>query len=289
MKLGVQLYTVREQFQSDPAGTLKKVGETGVRYAESYGYNGDAEGVLCGFSSAEIRAMADEAGIRIVSSHIWADDVREMLDDKARMDRIVEFNVKLGSESVILAAQFFTGKEDVDANCGMFNEIGKRCLDAGIRFMYHNHFWEFQEVDGNVILDLLLENTDPNLVSLQMDAYWVRRAMYDPVGLLERYGGRVKSLHQKDFPKEHESELNIWRRVDKNVLVSPTNFENAIMPEDFTEIGCGIMDIQGVIDAGNRNKIPYLMLEQDFSARDPLTSVKISMDAFRTMRGIELE
>ena len=87
---------------------------------------------------------------------------------------------------------------DLQVYCDYLNEVGKRCKAAGIQYGYHNHAYEFEKVEGQVMYDYLLEHTDPALVFFQMDVYWMVIGKASPVDYFERYPGRFKMLHIKD-------------------------------------------------------------------------------------------
>jgi sugar phosphate isomerase/epimerase len=151
-----------------------------------------------------------------------------------------------------------------------------------MRFYYHNHFQEFQRFGADYVYDLILENTDPNLVKLEIDTYWMYRGGQDPIAWMKKCADRVVLLHQKDFPADAPQPLHLFDGV-----VSPTeNIDSAVFRQRkdtrcFTEIGTGVLPIQDILDAaGALPALDYLILEQDHTAMDEIESVRTSREAF---------
>jgi sugar phosphate isomerase/epimerase len=137
-----------------------------------------------------------------------------------------------------------------------------------------------------------MENTDPALVGIELDTYWALRGGNDPAALLRQYGERVRLIHQKDYPEEFKDQINLLGEVNavnaKPVRLNMDYMMGVINPKTFTEIGTGIMNIQDIITVGNDVcKTDYIILEQDFSSRDELDSIRISMNSFRKFNGIQ--
>jgi sugar phosphate isomerase/epimerase len=164
----------------------------------------------------------------------------------------------------------------------MFNTVGELARERGMRFYYHNHFQEFQRFGDDYVYDLILGNTDPELVKLEIDTYWMYRGGQDPVEWMKKCAGRVILVHQKDFPADAPQPLNLYDGV-----VSPVeNIDMAVFEERkdtrcFTEIGTGVLPIQSIIDTASAlPNVEYLILEQDHTALDEIVSVRTSRHAF---------
>ncbi|MNL38747.1 Inosose dehydratase [compost metagenome] len=130
-----------------------------------------------------------------------------------------------------------------------------------MQFLYHNHDWEFQQFDGEYILDILLRKTDPELVKLELDTYWTKRGGEDPVTFLSKLQNRCPLLHIKDVEDGKEA--------------------------FFAEIGEGILDFKAIAQAAEQVGTQWLVVEQDESRRNPLESLEISYRNLRSMGLIE--
>ena len=199
---GIQLYTLRDMLPGDPKGTLKAVADMGYQQIE--GYEGD-QGMFWGMTAQEWKDYCDELGLTMVSCHV---NINENLAEKAR---------QLASIGVDYALCAYVGEQDGRAGwqaiVDKFNAAGKTCRDNGIGFAYHNHAYSFEEVDGIIPQDFLMENTD-DTVDYEMDIYWVVTGGADPIEYLERYPGKWKLCHVKDRKKgapleEHEASVNL--------------------------------------------------------------------------------
>lgn len=289
MKVGLQLYTVRDKFVKNPVDTLQKMAEIGYRYAETYNHNSDNEIQCFGYTSKELKQLSDNTGVKIISAHLGCyERATEMIRNMDHMKRTAEYYADAGCKYLVLAAEYFKSAENVYSSCEAYNEVGKICKDNGLTFLYHNHFWDFKKVDGKPIMDIIVERTSQELVGIQEDAYWVSRGMIDPIEVIHNYGSRVKCLHQKDFPASEKENMNIWKKLDENKFVSPSEVDQAVSHEEFTEIGTGILDIQGLIDAGNSVNTEYVFLEQDYTKLDIFESIRVSYENYRKMRGLEI-
>ncbi|GHV67630.1 sugar phosphate isomerase [Spirochaetia bacterium] len=282
MKVGIQLYSVKNHMKDDPIGTIRQVVKAGYRYLEVANHNAAVDhGVGFGVSAQEIKKVLDDTGAQVVSAHIFPygkDTIKPVLE---------YFNV-LGTKYIAVPMGFFKDKSDTLRQAEEFNEIGRLCSQAGITLVYHNHFHEFQIFEGKTVFDLIMENTDPALVKIELDTYWAVRGGQDAVKLLEKHGRRMRLIHQKDFPAEFKAGINLIDAVNKGgVEVSIDYFMSIVKPETFTEIGAGILPIQDIINAGNTScDTDYIILEQDFSTFDELESIKISMAGLRKFTGI---
>ncbi len=283
MKVGIQLYSVRNSMAQDPVGTIRKVAETGYRSFEVANGNTAADpGVGFGVPVKEMRALLGDLGANIFSAHLSP-------LDPAQMDPILEYHKEIGTKFFVQPIDFFADRDAVLREADRFNRVGERCREYGMEFLYHNHYHEFQTLGGEQVYETIMKNTDPELVKIELDTYWVMRGAHDPIETLKRYGKRVRLVHQKDYPKGMEAQIDLLSAVEAaHANVDMQYFIKTIDPATFTEIGTGMMDIQGIIDtAATACDCAYIVLEQDISQHDELESIRISMDSFKKFRGIE--
>jgi len=278
VRVGLQLYSVRNELARDPWGTLALLAEAGFTRLEAANHNAlNDPGVGFGVAAPELRAQLTGLGLSIVGCHI----------NPLQLDilpRALDYQAELGNTQFGCDIEFYPyGDRDyVMRRAELFNNVGELARERGMRFYYHNHFQEFQRFGDDYVYDLILENTDPDLVKLEIDTYWMYRGGQDPIAWMQKCADRVILLHQKDFPADAPQPLNLFEGV-----VSPTEnidlelFRNRKDTRCFTEIGMGVLPIQNILDtAAALPNLDYLILEQDHTALDEIESVRTSRHAF---------
>jgi sugar phosphate isomerase/epimerase len=254
--LGLQLYTVRADLAKDYEGTMKKLKDIDIRHVQ-------ANLTMAGKTSAEQRKLYDSMGFVWQSIHAGGDDLRVKLQatiDEAKGAGINNITCSFPLYPVDRAA-IMAGPaiDDWKRNADAFNKCGAACKAAGLSFAYHNHNLEFRKIGDVLPYDLLLQETDPSLVQMEMDIGWVVAAGADPVAYLTKYPDRYHSLHIKDL---------------KNVGIPNNNMKmiSAI-------IGKGIIDWKAVLAAAHKVKLERAFLEIE-EPYDPsaLEMVKQSFD-----------
>ncbi|MEX0893439.1 MAG: sugar phosphate isomerase/epimerase [Gemmatimonadota bacterium] len=193
-RIGLQLYTVRGELRRDFPGTLAEVARIGFREVEFAGYGGRPP--------AEVRALLAANRLTSPSTHVAYGQVtgnldRVLADARAVGHRWVTVPSLPANERATLA-----GWRGIAA---AFNRAGAQARAVGLRLAYHNHDVEFAPLEGTVPFDLLLAETDPELVDFQLDLYWVARAGHDPMTYLTRHPKRFVMVHVKDTtgPPDH--------------------------------------------------------------------------------------
>lgn len=278
LPVGLQLYSVRNALKADPWGTLEAVAKAGFRYLEAANHNARNDpGAGFGVGARDLREQLAALDLSIVGCHI----------NPLHLDILpaaLEYQAELGNTQFGCDIEFFpyNDRDYVLRRCETFNQVGELARQHGMRFYYHNHFQEFQKFGDEYIYDIILANTDPNLVFLELDTYWIYRGGQDPVAWMKRFADRIILLHQKDFPADAAQPLDLFDGV-----VSPTeNIDHDLFverkdPLTFTEIGTGILPIQDIIDATTAlPNLGYLILEQDHTTLPELDSIARSMEAF---------
>ena len=208
----LQLYSLRDDIKADYNATIDSVSKMGFTGIEAAGYN---DGMFYGMTPADFKQSIENAGMEVLSSHAGrplADPAADTDWDAtwAWWDTAIQAHKDAGMEYIV-TAWIPTPKTlvDLQAYCDYFNEIGEKANAAGMKFGYHNHAFEFEEVEGELMYDYMLENTDPSKVFFQMDVYWVIEGGHDPVDYFNRYPDRFELLHIKD-----ELELGRSGKVD---------------------------------------------------------------------------
>ncbi len=243
--LGVQLYTVREQAEHDLPGVLAALQRIGYKEVELYWDVYD-------HPAPELRRMIEDHDLRAPSGHFNYEGLTGKLD----------YAQALGLQYVIcpmLPKELWNTLDGFKQAADQFNQWGEQVHRRGMRFGFHNHNYEFRRFGNTTGFDSLLERTDPKLVALEMDCYWITQAGEDPLQMLKKHGSRIAMLHLKDrkpgFP------------------FSQTLDETA---EHFTEIGNGAIDWRAILLGAQKNQVQHLFVEQDSCDRPPLDSVRIS-------------
>lgn len=218
----LQLYSVRDDIKANYQATIDTVAKTGYTGVEAAGYN---EGLFYGMTPADFKKSIEDAGLEVLSSHTGhplAENTKDTNWDEVWKwwDTAIQAHKDAGMKYLVVA-WIPTPKTlaDLQAYCDYFNQIGEKCNAAGIRFGYHNHNFEFTEIEGEMMYDYMLKNTDPAKVFFQMDVYWVVRGGQSPVDYFNAYPGRFEILHIKDNKELGQSGMvgfdAIFRNIDK--------------------------------------------------------------------------
>lgn len=161
----------------------------------------------------------------------------------------VEYLHTMGGAYLVLSHHFETRQEVLEM-AQLFNLIGENCRKEGIQFLYHNHDWEFVRFDGEYALDILLAATDPHLVKMELDTYWVKRGGAEPVDYLHKLHNRCPLLHIKDMERGDE--------------------------QFFAEIGEGTLNFNALLREAAQAGTQWLVVEQDRCRRPVFESIEIS-------------
>ena len=213
--IGLQLYSLRNDFPKDVPGTLKRVKEMGFTNVELAGtYN---------LSPEQFRAELDKAGLKARSMHASFESLRD------KPDRVMADAKALGVEYVGCAwiphdGTNFT-EADIEKAATVFNAAGAKARAAGFRFFYHTHGYEFRPHGSGNLFDLLMSKTDANNVLVQMDVFWVQHPGYDPVQLFVKYGKRIKLMHLKDMKKGLKGDTTGTAPADSDVVLGTGQIE----------------------------------------------------------------
>ncbi len=199
-EIGLQLWSIRDDMKKDPVATIKAVGEMGYTFVEPAGYS---EGKLYGMEPIDFKALCEENGLVILSTHVGhrVPDATSWDETMAWWDQCIDAHVAAGAKYIVqpsMGPVAYSGLEGLKRYCDYFNAVGKKCKEKGIKFGYHNHANEFKEMEGVVIYDYMLDNTDPNLVFYQLDLYWIIEGEKDPLDYFNKYPGRFELWHVKD-------------------------------------------------------------------------------------------
>ena len=234
--VGIQLYSLRDQFKKDVPGTLDEVKAFGIKYVELAGtYN---------LAPEQFAKELEQRGIKAVSAHYGYDRFRDDAEGVAREAKA------LGLEYVGCPWIPHTGDFDEKtcrAAAAVFNHAGEALAKHGLKFFYHTHGYEFQPHGQGTLFDLLMAETNPKFVKFQMDVLWIYYPGQDPVKLLERYGKRWQLMHLKDMRKG----LPIGAGA------------GAFDVKNNVPIGAGQMDMPAILRAAKKAGVKWYFIEDE--------------------------
>ena len=244
---GLQIYSLTcnrndREFSDNVPGGLKKVAQLGYSTIELAGYN--AEGKIGAVSMAEFKKYADDAGLKIVSTHVnppMSEFNRRNFDQiKEFWKKATDHHAAIGCKYIIQPGQPTTRSTEEVAFVGeVFNEAGKIAKAAGLTFGYHNHSGEFSRVlpggrepypqggrppeNAKIIYDCMMEATDPSLVIFENDVYWTVNGRQDPVAYMKKYANRIRVLHIKDIAVLGESGWMNFKKIFETAYSNGVN------------------------------------------------------------------
>lgn len=260
--IGLQLYTIREEMVRDPLGSLKQVADLGFSYLELAGYS---DGRFYGFAPLEFKKIVDDLGIEIISSHTMV-EASVKTSEKAR--KVAEAHAALGVRYCIQPWVFEEDRATLKSYKKMaesWNITGSVMKEYQIQFGYHNHNFEFEPVDGkNPYYDILMEELDNDLVTMELDLFWAVKAGHNPVEMFKKYPGRFQLFHLKDmFTAE-----------------APFFTPNT---DDFAPVGAGIINFREIFAFKETAGFKYMFVEQD-ATKDgkPFDSIQTSISNLTT-------
>lgn len=278
--VGLQLYTLGDLMITDPKGTLQKLAAIGYKEVETAG---SQKGNWYGYKPKELAAMIKEAGMTWRSAHVGGAaftmaNVMKMAktaEDSARIQKIMEHykdapkamnlteNVQELADAaaeggigyLVCSSIPVSTLDEIKKAADVFSKAGEVCKKAGVQFAYHNHTSEFDEIEGVRAFDYILNNTDKDLVKMELDLAWATKAKQDPVALFKLHPGRYPLWHVKDLDK---------------ATMSPA------------EVGTGVVDFKRIFDNAKESGMKYFFVEQD-GAPQPLQNVTNSYNYLAKM------
>ncbi len=237
-QIALQLYTVRQATAADFVGTLHQLAAIGYQAVELAGYGNS--------TPSEIRTTLDQLGMQAISAHVQFGQLEQ------QPDQTLADLKTLGCQYAVIPSISEDQRHstaDIRQLANTLNRFGALCQQAGLRFGYHNHAFEFAPVDGSTMWDLLVEHTDPALVMLELDLFWAQFAGVNPATLIEKYGSRMPLLHIKDMVHDES-------RAD-------------------APVGTGKMAWAELLPLARANGTQWYIVEQDHP-REPLADVATS-------------
>ena len=229
-EMSIQLYSARdlignpEKYAANHEQVLKALADMGYTSVEAANFN---DGLFYGVTPEQFKADVEAAGLKVLSSHTGRHLSKEELTSGdltaafAWWDEALPAHKAAGMEYVVVPS---IGKpetlKELQVICDYFNGIGKRCADLGMKFGYHNHAYEMETIEDKIMIEYLIENTDPANVFYQIDVYWAVYGHYSPADLFNKYPGRFALLHIKDKKEIGQSGMVGFDAVFANAEVA---------------------------------------------------------------------
>lgn len=252
-QFGIQLYTLRDEMPKDPKGVLKSIADFGYKQIEGYEHN--KMGIFWDMGHLEFKKYLDELGLSFVSTHC---EITEDFETKAA--QAAEIGMKY------LICPWIGAQESMDdwkRIADQFNECGDICAKNGIRFAYHNHEYTFEELEGVIPQDYLLENVNPETTDFELDMYWVVVAGVDPIEYLKKYPNRFRLCHVKD-----------------RIKGTPTGEGGTS-----TTLGTGDIDYAKILKVAKEQGMEYYILEQErYDNTTPLDAAKTGAEYLKNLK-----
>lgn len=249
--LGVQLWNIREYLKKDVTGSLVKLAKLGYNQVEIFGY----DGTYWGKTPKEFSKICTDLGLTIISAHFETGRI-----DKAKgtlwygWEKAVADAAQMNIPYMICAWLFKEERTRLDLYKELIDKLntsGEACRQAKIQFGYHSHNFEFPPIDGVVPYDLILQQTDKDLVKMEADLFWITKAGVDPVAYFTKYPGRFPLWHVKDMERGSEQ---------------------------FAEVGQGVINFDRIFAARETAGLKHWFVEQDQTSREPFESLAMSRD-----------
>ncbi|MCL2650500.1 MAG: sugar phosphate isomerase/epimerase [Candidatus Azobacteroides sp.] len=224
-KIGLQMYSVRDSLKKDFKGTIAALSAMGFKDLEAANYK---DGKFYGLTPEDFKAELEAVGLNALSSHagipLAADVSKTDWNEIWKWwDTCIAAHKAAGIKYLVVPWLALPKTlADLKAYCDYYNQVGEKCNQAGISFGYHNHAQEFQKVEGEIMYDFMLKNTDPEKVFFEMDVYWTVMGQKSPVNYFKTYPGRFKALHIKDEKELGESGMVGFDAIYRNIETAGT-------------------------------------------------------------------
>ena len=251
---GVQLFMLRRQAENDLPGVLREIHDAGFAQVELYP-------IAYTRPAAELRKMVQDAGLGAVAGHF----------DYVGLEDKLDYGQQLGLKYFVcpmLPLDQWNSLEGFQKAAELFNRVGAGARSRGMEFVFHNHDYEFKPIGGSDGFTQLMQHTDPKLVKLELDMYWLTQAGQDPMAVLKGHADRVRLVHMKD-----------------RTANAPTSNDMDKHSEHFTELGRGTIDWPALLKQAQAQGVRYAFLDQDeTSGGTVIESMKVSRAYLRTLK-----
>lgn len=262
-QIGLQLYSLRDLLLVDPKLVIETVAKIGYKHVETYGVDINSNS----FWGIQIRELKKIWEGHNISSHSGHYELGKYLSknhsDKESLEKYIEIAHELGQKYIIAPTPPIFDLNNLTVSdyqyaADQLNKAGEMSKKAGITMGFHNHFWEFRPfANGTKGLDILIALTEPDLVSFELDIYWIEKAGLNPQSYFEKYPGRFHLWHVKDMDRNYSHTI-LGDEYDKQPLDSLLKHHVR-----YTEVGSGSIDYATVAQSASKSGLMYAFVEQD--------------------------
>lgn len=252
MRYGVQLYMLRRQASTDLAGALKAIRQAGFTEVELFP-------IAYSHPAAELKQMVADAGLASPAAHF----------DYAGLEEKIDYAHALGLKFMVcpmIPKSQWTSLAGFQQAAEVFNRVGEKSHAAGIEFCFHNHCYEFAPLEGSNGFTELMKHSDPKLVKLEFDMYWLAQAGQDPLAMMKQYANRLRLVHLKD-----------------RIAGSSTGYD-VFAPQHFTELGKGYLPWPAILELAKTQGIRHAFLDQDETKGPVAESLRENFDYLKTVK-----
>ncbi|MBR4073428.1 MAG: sugar phosphate isomerase/epimerase [Clostridia bacterium] len=261
--VALQLYSVRDAMEKDLKGTLAQV--------KAMGYDGAELAGLYGYSAVEMKAMLEEAGLKLMSAHV---PVTELLKDE-----VLDDYAATGLKFIVIPWMEVAADDDsFKADIAKIQSIGERCKARGMQLLYHNHDFEFQKKNGEYVLDIYYSSIPSEFLQTEIDTCWANVGGENPAQYVKKYSGKAPIVHLKDF--EGEKSDNMYALIGRD-----DKKENSGKAFGFKPVGYGVQNFPAIVEAAEAAGTQWLVVEMD-SPSDGLTSLECAEKGINYLKTI---
>ena len=268
--IGVQLYTVRSVYPKAEHATIEAIAKIGYKEVETLRMSLDSS-----------LPLLKQFGLKPVSGHYetcfvtgnwdaWKGAFPQGKPAGIDWKSLCGTAAKAGQKYMVIPyVQPGERGKNLDfykTFAEQLNKAGAETKAAGMQLAYHHHAFEFGELEGKRIIDVLMENTDPELMALEMDVFWVSIAGEDPVKMLNKWKSRVALIHLKEKDAG-----------------APKQFSEGVPPKSFKEVGYGTLDFKAILKTAQKIGVKHFFVEQDQTSGNPIESIRMSYQKLRSM------
>jgi sugar phosphate isomerase/epimerase len=253
-EIGIQIYTIREQLTADLEGSMKKLAQIGYNSIEAAGFaKSDAGYQFYGKSPKDYKKMLADNGQFLLASHT--------VFELETADAVCAAHVEAGCRYIVypfLPEQYRQNLDGYKATGLMLSKLGEAAKRNGLQFAYHNHNFEYTDMEGQVPMDVMMTNTDATNVKFELDIYWIEKAGKDPIAYFNKYPGRFELWHVKDMTNDAE--------------------------KFFAPVGSGTIDWPKVFAAREKSGMKHFFVEQDRTKGDMWEDITKSYNFLNTAK-----
>lgn len=271
-KIGLQLYSIRQEMEKDMDAALKAVKEMGYDYVEFAGYFGK--------TAEEVKSILDKYELKAVSVHQGYEVFLE--NEKENIEYLKKIGVKYCAIPW-MDREKHAGNTAFEKTVEEITKVGNALKENGIQLLYHNHDFEFKKYQDKFLLDWLYESIPEDVLQTEIDTCWVKYSGNDPVEYMKKYKGRAEVLHLKDFVCKKFAGGPVYALIDNegNTGDEPTREDNGF---EFRTVGSGMQDFETILKAAEEIGVEYLIVEQDeWPTASALESAKQGREYLKTL------